>query len=363
MNTFTSIPSIKFQNSKSETFSKLLKSRVNDYFEKNDINKFANSEMVIKTVFMYLLYFVPFAFLFTAESAWMFFLCYFLMGTGKAGIGLSVMHDANHGAYSNKKWVNQLVGYSLNVIGGNSTNWKIQHNVFHHTYTNISTHDEDIRPRFILRFSPHAERKSFHKYQHIYAWFLYGFMTFSWIIVKDFVQLTGYHKKGILQKYNNVYKAWATLIFTKIYYYSYIIVLPILFTPFTWWQVALGFLLMHYVAGFILAVIFQPAHVMEHNLYPEPNAENLIEENWMVHQLQTTCNFARKNKLLSWYVGGLNYQVEHHLFPSICHVHYKKIAEIVKNTAAEFNMPYHDIGSFREALVSHGKMLYQLGRA
>ena len=191
---------VRFKNDLHEDFNKTLNQRVNQYFKNSKYGRYANLEMISKSIFMFSLYFVPyFMFLFgIVESVWVFYLMAFLMGMGKAGIGLSVMHDANHGAYSKKKWVNNLVGYSLNLVGGNATNWKIQHNVKHHTYTNVTGMDEDIAPKGgILRFDPNTPVKKHHKWQHIYAWFLYGLMTMSWIIVKDISQLAQYTKDGM----------------------------------------------------------------------------------------------------------------------------------------------------------------------
>lgn len=352
---------IKFQNSIHKDFSQILNSRVSQYFKKTGQSRHANSVMFIKTIVMFAILIIPYSFIYVIDNGWILMALYFIIGFGVTGIGFSVQHDANHGAYSKNPLINKILGYSLNIIGANATNWKIQHNVFHHSYTNIDTHDEDIRPRFILRFTPHAILKSFHKFQYIYAWVLYGFMTLSWILFKDFAQFVGYQKTGILAKHVPLTKAWSWLIFTKLIYYGYIIVLPVLLTPFSFVQVLLGFLLMHYVAGVFLGIVFQPAHVMEVNDYPIA-AENLIEENWMVHQLRTTCNFAGNNSIFSWFVGGLNYQIEHHLFPNICHVHYHKLAPIVEKTAKEFGFPYHNFGTFGKALIGHRNMLFALGR-
>ncbi|MEQ9404987.1 MAG: acyl-CoA desaturase [Cyclobacteriaceae bacterium] len=357
---------VRFKNNLHEEFNKTLNQRVNQYFKNSKYGRYGNVEMVIKTIFMFCLYFVPY-FMFLlgiVENVWVFYLMAILMGFGKAGIGLSVMHDANHGAYSKKKWINKLIGYSLNVVGANATNWKIQHNVKHHTYTNVSGMDEDISPKGgILRFNPHSKIKPHHKWQYIYAWFFYGLMTMSWIIVKDFIQLAEYSKDGLLKtQVKSKALAWIWLILTKVFYYSYILALPILFASIGWGHIIGGFFVMHYVAGFVLAVIFQPAHVIEGNTFEDATDKDTIEENWAVHQLKTTCNFAQKNKILSWYVGGLNYQVEHHLFPNICHVHYRKISKIVRRTAEEYNIPYHSYPTFMSALVSHGRMLYALGR-
>src|SRR5688572_29393456 len=181
---------LRFARGQAEFFATLTQ-RVNGYFTSNDIQRTANTEMVIKTVFMFALYLIPYGLMITGTftNIWTFLALFFVMGLGKAGIGLSVMHDANHGAYSTKSWVNNLVGYSLNVIGGNAFNWKVQHNVLHHTYTNIHEADEDISPRGVLRMCPDSEWKPIHKFQHYYAWFFYGLLTLVWVLTKDFTRI------------------------------------------------------------------------------------------------------------------------------------------------------------------------------
>jgi len=355
---------IKFTGKKHEFFN-TLNQRVNGYFKTNNISRNANAEMVIKTIVMYSLYFIPYAFILAlpVTNYGIFLLLCLVMGIGVGGIGLSIMHDANHGAYSNKSWVNDLLGYSLNLVGANALNWKIQHNVLHHTYTNVFDVDEDISPRGALRFAPESPWKKIHRFQHIYAWFLYGLMTIVWVLTKDFVRLIRYQKDGMLAKQKaNVYQEWAILIFTKLFYVGYIFIIPVLLLPFSGWQILLGILLMHYVAGFILAIIFQPAHVIEGTEYFQPDETGSIENTWAIHQLMTTTNFAQKNKILSWYVGGLNYQVEHHLFPNVCHVHYREISGIVESTAKEFGVPYKKVETFTGALIAHGKLLKELGK-
>lgn len=359
-----SFQSIKFP-SQSSTFFATLNKRVNEHFKSNAIGRHGNMEMVLKTAFMFSLYFIPYALIMTqviTGTAGLLVSC-LVMGLGLAGIGLSVMHDANHGAYSSKQWVNDVMGYSLNLIGGNSINWKVQHNVLHHTYTNIHDADEDISPRGILRMSPSSEWRPIHRFQHWYAWFFYGLMTIVWVLVKDFVRIVKYAKEGLLQKQKTeASKEWIILISSKLIYITYMIVIPTLVLPLLWWQVVIGVLIMHYVGGFILAMIFQPAHVIDGTEYPLPNDDGNMENCWAIHQLHTTTNFANKSRLFSWYVGGLNYQVEHHLFPNICHVHYRHIAKIVEQTAHEFNIPYKSINTFPEAIVLHTKILKELGK-
>jgi len=348
----------------SRDFVTTLNKRVNEYFKLHDISRHGNSEMIVKTVVMFGLYFVPYSLIIggVVTSTVGQVGLVIVMGLGLAGIGLSVMHDANHGAYSKRTWVNTAVGYSLNLIGANAFNWKIQHNVLHHSYTNVHEEDEDISPRGVLRLSPHSEWKYLHQFQFIYAWFLYGLMTLVWMVAKDFVRIVRYQKNGLAKRNNaNIQTEWIILVCTKLFYVGYIFVLPLLLTDLPWWQILIGIFMMQYLAGFILAIIFQPAHVIEGTEYPLPDENRMLENNWAVHQLLTTTNFATNSKWFSWYVGGLNFQIEHHLFPNICHVHYRNIASIVKDTAQEFGLPYHCKRTFWEAIVGHGKLLKKLG--
>ena len=350
--------------SNNREFSATLNKRVGEYFKVNNVSRHANKEMVFKTFFMFALYFVPYILIVSnvvTNMLWLIPLT-IIMSLGVAGIGLSVMHDANHGAYSKSSWINSLFGYSINLVGAAAFNWKMQHNVMHHTFTNIHDEDEDISPRGVLRLSPHSAWKGMHKYQFIYAWFFYGLMTIVWIILKDFVRIIRYQKNGMVKKHKaNITREWLILIATKLIYIGYIFIIPLVFTSLVWWQILVGIILMHYIAGFILAIIFQPAHVIEGTEYPMPDEENMLENNWAIHQLHTTTNFGNKSYWFSWYVGGLNFQIEHHLFPNICHVHYRKISAIVKSTAAEFGLPYKSAATFFNALQGHTRMLRQLG--
>jgi len=354
---------IKFGTRQPEFYT-TLSQRVNGYFKTRNLSRNANGEMVVKTLFMLLLFLVPYAISLSGlvTSFWGYLALSFVMDLGTAGIGLSIMHDANHGAYSAKPWINELLSYTLNFVGASSFNWKIQHNVLHHTYTNVYEVDEDISPRGALRMSPDSPWKPFHKFQHIYAWVLYTLMTYVWVLGKDYGRMVRYQREGYIKKQKAIAgKEWTILLTTKVLYTVYILVIPMLVLPFAWWQILIGFSLMHFVAGFILAIVFQPAHVAEGTSYFMPDEQGNLENTWAIHQLYTTTNYAHRNKLLSWYVGGLNFQVEHHLFPNVCHVHYRHLSKIVKETALEFGLPYKMKETFWDAIVAHGRLLKELG--
>ncbi len=353
---------VRFQEKDRSDFFITMRNRVNAHFVEHNISPKGNSKMVVKTVFMLLLYLLPFVFILTnLYSGGTFLSLWFIMGLGMAGIGLSIMHDANHGAYSNSKNVNMVLGRLLDFMGGSAVNWKIQHNVLHHTFTNIDGLDDDIAHEKFFRCSPQNKFYKHHRYQHYYVWFFYSLMSLFWSLAKDLKQTLKYNKMGLLKGQGTTLKKEITwLIFQKTFYFSYILFLPWYLTSVSFSTIILGYLIMHLTAGLILACIFQPAHIMETSEFPVPN-DGKIENNWAIHQFLNTTNFAPKSKWFSWFVGGLNFQIEHHLFPGICHVHYKDISEIVKQTAEEYGVPYHSNPTFFGALLDHAKMLKLLG--
>lgn len=290
------------------------------------------------------------------------FLLYIISGLGMAGIGMGVMHDAIHGSYSKNKKINTLLGYTFNLIGANATIWRIQHNVLHHTYTNIDAADDDLNAPFFLRFSPHAKHYWIHQFQHIYIWFFYSISTLSWITTKDFVRLKRYRDMGFLDKKNEYEKTLISMTAWKLLYYSYALVLPMIMVPQTWWFILLAFLCMHFVTGILVSVVFQIAHIMPATDFPLPSTTGMMQDDWYGHQFATTSNFSPKSNLLFWLVGGLNYQVEHHVLPDVCHVHYKNLTKIVSETANEYGMPYHVKKSVMHAIWDHTKMLRSLGK-
>lgn len=360
------INKFSFNRSQHREFVKVLHQRVNNFFRTHNRTRYANAEMVIKTVVVLSMLFGPYLLMVlgVVTNIWLIFLCWIIMGFGTAAVGFSVMHDANHGAYSRNKTVNKIVGSIMYFCGGNPVNWQIQHNVLHHTFTNVDGMDEDIDAGKILRFSPKQEHHAFHRYQHIYAWFLYGLMTHMWITTKDFKQLNRYKNNGLLEKHGRTYRGALTeLILTKALYYVFILIIPLLVVNIAWYWTILFFLIMHFIQGLTLSMVFQTAHVMEHTEFPEPDVNtSKFENNWAIHQLQTTMNYAPKSRVFAWFIGGLNYQVEHHLFPNICHIHYPKLSKIVRETAQEFGLPYHVKPTFMEALGEHARMLRQLGQ-
>jgi linoleoyl-CoA desaturase len=354
---------VKFTASQPIQFFPVLRSRVEEYFTNNNINRFSNGNIWLKTAILLGLYLLPFFVILSVPlSLSLQFVLWSIMGFGMAGVGMSVMHDANHGAYSENKVINTIMTYVLNFLGGSVFNWKLQHNILHHTYTNITNKDEDIDNKLVLRFSPHTKRAGFLKFQWIYAFVLYGVLTLYWVTLKDFFQFVRYTRNGV----NNNSRAQNVITvlritFMKLCYLFVAIILPVVILDMPFGQIVAGFLIMHFVAGIILTTTFQLAHTVEGTTHPLPNEKGIIENDWAVHQMHTTVNFSTRNKFLTWYLGGLNFQVEHHLFPKISHVHYPALSAIVKQTAKEFKVPYLENETLGDAVTSHIRTLKRMG--
>lgn len=351
-------PKVRFRNGENNFFTDL-RTQVDQYFEGSGRARTANFYMHFRTFVLLTAYVGNICLiLFSGWNPWILLGLAALQGALVAGIGFNVAHDAIHGSYSNNPWVNRLLGYSMNLIGGSSYVWSLSHNIVHHTWTNIHGLDGDLEVAKFLRLSPHQKYMKVHRLQWLFAWPVYGLATIFWVILKDFKKMSEPSIGPIKRKHPA--REWAWLIFTKAFYYTYSIVLPLVLLDITWWQFLIGYMAMHVTAGLVLGVVFQLAHVVEETGHPMPTEGGDIENAWAEHQLRTTHNFARKNGFLAWYIGGLNFQIEHHLFPKICSVHYPALSNIVKETAEKHGVPYLEHKTFGGAVASHFRALKML---
>ncbi|HKH61063.1 MAG TPA: acyl-CoA desaturase [Flavitalea sp.] len=347
---------------KNPIFYNDLKSSVEAYFTNNNIQKTGDWRLYLKAAIL-----IPsaiFIYIFLLESqypGWLGISLTALLGFIFASIGFNVMHDACHGSYSSKKWVNNVLGLTLNALGGNAFIWKFKHNIVHHTYTNVDGIDDDIAKSPIMRHCNTQKWMPAHRYQHIYVILVYAISSFAWVMMMDF---TKYFSQKIfntpLQKMNR--QEHVIFWLSKIMYMVFYIAVPVYFVGWGAW--AVGFAAMHVTMGLVLALVFQLAHVVEHTEFEVVGAmdSKQIDNEWAIHQIRTTANFAPKNKVISWFVGGLNYQVEHHLFPRVSHIHYPAISKIVHDTCTRHNLPYHEYSTMTAAVASHFRMMKQLGK-
>lgn len=341
------------------SFHTELKKRISDYFEQVGKSTTGNYSLWLKAILLVISFlFVYIHLVFFTPITWVAILECLILGGLTAAIGFNVMHDGAHGSFSRYKWVNDLAALSVNFLGANNFMWKTKHNVIHHAYTNIDGVDDDIEARPLLRLCETQKFYKIHRYQHLYFWAAYSLLYIWWVFVTDYKK---YFLKRIgpmpLKKMTPMdhVSFWSF----KVLHAFLFVALPIYLLGFTPWLI--GFLIYGLFAGFVLSIVFQLAHTVEHTHFPAADPETgKMEDEWAVHQLKTTANFATKSKLISWWVGGLNFQIEHHLFPKISHVHYPAISKIIKKACADFNIPYIEYPKMRTAVASHVSYLRQL---
>lgn len=342
-------------------FHEEVKRRVLMYFQHTGLSPRDSPRMYVKTAALLLWFVASYAGLvFAATTWWQGVLLSFSLSFAMAGVGFCVQHDANHGAYSNHGAINRLMGMTLDMLGASSYLWRVKHNISHHTYTNLMGADDDIDLGPFGRLSPAQPRRRVHRLQQFYLWALYGFLILKWHFVYDFKNIA---RARIARNRFPRPGGWnlVELIGGKTLFFGWALVVPALFHP--WWVVLLYYTGTSFVLGLLLSVIFQLAHCVEEADFPQPPpGTDQLPDAWAVHQVQTTVDFARGSRILTWYVGGLNFQIEHHLFPRICHVHYPRIAGIVQAVCAEFGVRYTAHESFLGAVSSHWRWLRRMGR-
>jgi linoleoyl-CoA desaturase len=357
-----SIANTKIRFTPNTEFEKELKKRVSVYFEENSVSKKDNARMYLKTFIAVLWVAASYSLLvFAGLPVWGLILAAVSLGVALNALSFNVMHDALHGAYSERPWVNKLMGHFLDLIGGSSYFWYRKHNYFHHSYPNIAGHDDDIEAGIFARLSPHHKRYFFHRFQHIYIWPLYGFLAVKWHLFDDFY--TFFTKKINGHEIDRP-GGWDAVVFFggKLFFLTMAFVIPLFFYPVLY--VIVFYMLVAFLQGLIMSVVFQLAHCNEDAGFPMHSGETKqMDTSWMVHQLSTTTDFGKDNHFLTWYLGGLNYQVEHHLFPKICHVNYPALSRIVEDTCREYSVTYNAYKGFFSGLRSHYNWLRFLGQA
>jgi len=330
------------------------------YFLNKQIKQTGNKHLFIKTGILFSVAILIYCILlFLSPPLWLGIILCAAFGLNLAIIGFNAMHDGAHGSYSQKSWLNNIMAYSLNVMGGCTFLWKQKHNVNHHSFTNINGHDDDIDIRPLMRTNEEQPKHWFHKFQHIYWIFLYGFSYWSFVFGKNF---TEYFKGRIGEVKIKKFNVKEHFIFwcSKLTYMSIFIFLPILLLGFI--KAITGFIIISLFCGFLMSIVFQLAHIVEGSSFPSPNNEtHKLESDWTTHQIETTANFSTKSKFLSWILGGLNFQSEHHLFPRISHVHYPELSKRVKKTCQEFGVKYAEYPTFLKAVKSHVLHLKMIG--
>ena len=344
----------------SNDFQIELRRRVDGYFQTTGRRRRDCPQMYLKTAILLASFAASYWLLvFVAQTWWQAVPLAILLGLCLAAVGFNVQHDGGHQGYSNRPWVNKMMAMTLDVIGGSSYVWHWKHAVFHHTYVNITGHDADIDLGLLARLTPHQRRLPFHRWQQFYLWPLYGLLAIKWHLVGDFREvITGRIGTHRFPRP----KGWDLAVFIagKVIFFTLALGIPILVHSF--WVVVLFYGVAVIVLGIVLSVVFQLSHCVEEAEFPLPRPDTgRIENAWAIHQVETTVDFARRSRVMAWLLGGLNFQIEHHLFPRICHINYPALAPVVEQACHDFGVRYTEHKSFRAGLASHYRWLRRMG--
>jgi len=338
-----------------------LRRRVAAHFKNTGRHERDCPQMYLKTAIILVWLVASYVLLvFVAQAWWQAVPAAVLLASALAAVGFNLQDDGGHQAYSRYRWVNKLAAMTLDLAGASSYLWHWKHNILHHTYVNVAGHDSDIDLGFLGRLSPHQKRRVIHRWQHLYLWLVYGLMAIRWHLYGDFHDIiTG--SIGTVRIARP--RGWDLVVFVggKVVFLSLAFAVPLLWH--SWWVVLLFYALVTAVLGIILSVVFQLAHCVEEAEFPMPDEATLrMPDGWAIHQARTTVDFARKSRVLAWLLGGLNFQIEHHLFPHVCHVNYPDLSPIVEAACKEFGVKYCVHATFRAGLASHYRLLRRLGQ-
>jgi len=347
------------QFERSTEFKKILSERIENYFSSKKISKSADARMYSKTIIMLgWLAASYFLLVFAAHGPLTGLIFAVSLGLAAAGVGFNIPHDGGHRAYGKHPFVNRLAATAFDLLGASSYVWHWKHNVLHHGYTNLAGIDDDLDIGGIGRLAPEQRRLWMHRFQQFYLWALYGFLPAKWTFVDDFKALVsgriGPHRfprpKG---------KELGLLFGGKILFFFLAFALPLFFHSF--WMVLLFYAISSAVLGVTLSVVFQLAHCVQEADFPAARSKE-VQNEWAAHQVETTVNFCRDSKIIGWYLGGLNMQIEHHLFPKVCHVHYPALSRIVEGVCKDFGVRYTCHRNAFAAIASHYRWLREMGR-
>jgi linoleoyl-CoA desaturase len=350
-------------NNTNTSFYKSINEAADHYFAEKKLQKTGNWKLYSKTLILVAVALTVYGLILLVQlPISVTILLSLVLGVTSACIGFNVMHDANHGSYSSRRWVNETLSLSLNAMGGNSFIWRYKHNVLHHTYPNVDGLDDDIAKSPFIRMCPSQRWVPAHRLQHLYTPVLYALSSLIWVLFQDFEKYFMPRLRGTTIRSRMHATDHILFWISKLLYIGFYIVLPVLLTG--WLNGLVFFVTLHVGLGLVLAIVFQLAHVVEDTEFHHvSDGENKKMENeWAIHQVQTTANFSPGNPVLSWLLGGLNYQVEHHLFPRVSHIHYPALSKIVMTKCKEFGLKYNCMSTFSMAVNSHFRQIKLLGK-
>lgn len=350
---------LKFSKDEGTEFYKVLNQRIHTYFKEHNLSFRGSPLMNFKIALYFGLVGVFYVVMLNTTEVSLFYLFYLLMCLFVLLTAFNVSHDAAHGvAVKNKKLNEFLFQLSFNLQGNNAYIWKKYHNESHHLYTNIEGSDIDVLHNPLIRMTDTQSVKWYHKYQYIYAPFLYLLYSLNWFFFRETLLVLGYSSRTI--KIEIPIKEIIKLFFFKIVYLIFMIGLPIWVLTFDWIHIIWAFLINHALVSIVFTAVLGVSHLSDHVQHPLPDEDGKLDMSWPKLQMQTSADYNSSSVFFNWTLGGFNAHALHHLLPNICHIHYLKIVPIFRQTAQEFGIEYIEMPYYK-ALQSHFRFLRKMG--
>lgn len=351
---------LKFTQDRGSEFYKELTARINDHFASTGQAKSGGRLMLVKIILYFGLDLLFYLLMITSTSLTSFYLFYLLMGLSVLLTAFNISHDAAHGvAVKSKYWNKLLFSLSFNLQGNNAYIWGKHHNESHHLYTNVEGSDIDVLNNPLFRMTSSQPLKWYHRYQFLYAPLLYLLYSLNWFLFRETLMIFNYSSRTIDIEIprNEAVK----LLFFKLLYIGYMIVLPAWLLPFGWGTVLLAFVLNHFMVSLIFVGVLGVSHVSDYVSHPAPDSENRIGMSWPTLQLITSVDYNPDSVFFNWTLGGFNAHALHHLLPNISHVHYLEILPIFRELCRKYGLTYLEM-PYTESLASHFRFLRAMGR-
>ncbi|MFD2564449.1 fatty acid desaturase family protein [Aquimarina rubra] len=350
---------IKFSKDEGSEFYKELNERIRNYFESNKISRTGNGKMIFKIILYFGLVFLFYFLMLSSTNVWLFFVFYIGLGISVLLNAFNVSHDAAHGVVVKSKFWNKLLfQLSFNLQGNNAYVWGKNHNESHHLYTNIEGSDIDVLNNPLVRMTTSQKLRWYHRFQYLYVPFLYMFYSLNWFLFREFLMIFNRSSRTI--KITISVLEIVKLLFFKIGYVTYMIVIPIVVLPFGWQYILIVFLLNHFLVSIIFTSVLGVSHLSDYVIHPEVDSRGKLNMSWPKLQMCTSVDYNVDSTFLNWVLGGFNAHALHHLLPNICHVHYLKLLPIFREVAKKYNVVYMEM-TYGQALKSHFRFLKKMG--
>jgi linoleoyl-CoA desaturase len=351
---------LKFHKDAGTGFYQDLKIELEKHFSGKDIAKEGNHIMRFKIFLYFGLDILFYTFMMNSTSLGWFYVFYLLLGLSILLTAFNISHDAAHGvAVKSKFWNKLLFQLSFQLQGNNAYVWGKNHNESHHLYTNIEGSDIDVLNNPLVRMTDTQPLKWYHRFQHLYTPFLYLLYSINWFLFRETLMIFNYSSRTIKITIPKI--EVAKLVFFKLFYIGYMILVPALVLPFGWGPVLLAFLLNHFMVSVIFVAVLGVSHLSDYVDHPKPDKEGNLAMSWPMLQMRTSVDYNADSVFFNWTLGGFNAHALHHLLPNISHVHYLEILPIFREVCKKHGIVYMEM-PYHKALASHFRFLKKMGR-